>query len=116
MARPLTERDWEVLETLVYMRFESSAKEHYAHGSAPLDFGGSNGSHHGPTATKLVKYGYVEHRKRGYDWGEAPGPGRGYRGSKLYRATEAGRDAVLARRATPIIPTLEEVLGAEIVK
>lgn len=95
MTKPLTERDWEVLETLHYMRYESSMREHYEHGTAPLDFGGSNGSHHGATATKLAKLGLVEHRKRGYEWGQAP---TRYRGSKLYRISEAGRKLVEDRR------------------
>lgn len=95
--KPLTDRDWEVLETLVYMRFESTSKRYYENGTAPLDFGGSNGSHHGKTATKLVKHGFVEQKQRGHDWGDVfTGNSRG---SKLYRATEAGRDAILAHRA-----------------
>jgi hypothetical protein len=99
--KPLTERDWEVLETLVYMRFESTSKRFYENGTAPLDFGGSNGSHHGKTASKLVDHGYVEHRRRGMaEWcQENRSFGRGgNRGSKLYRATDAGRDAILAHR------------------
>lgn len=59
-------------------------------GVAPIDFGGSNGSHHGATATKLVRLGLAEHKKRGLDWGQAP---TRWRGSKLYRPTEAGRKA-----------------------
>lgn len=64
-------------------------------GLAPLDFGGTNGSDHSYRATKLVKLGLAEHRKRGLGWGSAPT--RGYRGSKLYRPTEAGR-AMLQER------------------
>lgn len=93
--RALTDREWDVLEELVYMRYESSSKHIYEYGTAPLNFGGSNGSHHGRTATNLVRLGLVEHRKRGRLWGEAP---TRYRGSKLYRATPAGREAVLKRR------------------
>lgn len=62
-------------------------------GFAPLNFGGSNGSHHGATATKLAKRGLVEQRKRGYEWGGVPkGKGGWYRGSKVYRPTQAGRE------------------------
>lgn len=92
--RPLTERDLETLAELVYARYESTMKHYYEGGSAPLDFGGSNGSHHGKTATKLVKHGFVEHRKRGHEWGDVRTTGA--RGSKVYRATEAGRDAIEA--------------------
>lgn len=96
MSRPLTERDWEVLETLVYMRYESSSKQHYEHGTAPLDFGGGNRSHHSKTAMKLTKLGLVEAKKRGKDWGDLTT--RDARGSNVYRATEAGRQAVLNRK------------------
>lgn len=64
-------------------------------GVAPLHFGGSNGSHHGATATKLARLGMAEHRKRGWAWGEAP---TAFRGSKVYRPTTAGREAALAWR------------------
>lgn len=95
--KPLTERDLEVLDELVYMRWESSSKRFYEGGTAPLDFGGSNGSHHGKTATKLCKHGFVEQRFRGLDWGQKGRPG-GARGSKLYRATPAGWEAISAFR------------------
>lgn len=96
--RPLTERDWEVLESLVYMRFESGAKAYHEHGSAPLEFGGSNGSHHGATALKLAKRGLVEAKKRGAaNWGDLKT--RDARGSNIYRATEAGREAVIERKS-----------------
>jgi hypothetical protein len=97
VVKPLTERDIEVLETLVYMRYESGSKRFYEHGTAPLDFGGSNGSHHGKTATKLVAHGFVEQKQRGHDWGDVLT--NNARGSKLYRATDAGRTAILAHRA-----------------
>jgi hypothetical protein len=60
-------------------------------GFAPIDFGGSNGSHHGATATKLAARGLVDQKKRGYSWGSSPA--RWYRGSKVYRPTLAGREA-----------------------
>lgn len=97
MSRPLTERDWEVLETLVWMRYEATEKRYYEGGTAPLDFGGSNGSHHGKTALKLTKLGFVEAKKRGKDWGDLTT--RDARGSNVYRATDAGRKAVLDRRS-----------------
>lgn len=96
--RPLTERDLETLAELAYCT-ESLAKRcgaDYAAdvGFAPLEFGGSNGSHHGKTATKLVAHGFVEHKQRGHDWGDITT--RDARGSKVYRATDAGREAVKA--------------------
>lgn len=96
MARPiapLTRRDFETLGDIIYA-FDQHAK--YTRdvdqlGVKPLDFGGSNGSHHSVTATKLVRRGMIEHRKSGYPWGKSPK--RGYRGSKYYRPTDAGRIA-----------------------
>jgi hypothetical protein len=100
-VRPLTERDLEVLETLVYMRYESGARDLYEGDTAPLDFGGSNRSHHGKTASKLVDHGFVEHRRLGMsEWHQENrhfGRG-GNRGSKVYRATETGREAIMAHR------------------
>lgn len=85
----ITERDLETLCELI-AAFDNAAK--YGRiGVAPLDFGGSNGSHHGATATKLVSRGLVEHKKRGWEWGQAP---TAIRGSKLYRPTPAGREVV----------------------
>lgn len=107
--RPPTDRDMETLGDLI-----SGCDSHdkifnmTGAGLAPLDFGGGNGSHHGATATKLVRYGYVEHKKRGYEWGQAPR--RGYRGSKLYRPTGAGRLAfagwAASRKPKDFIPAL----------
>lgn len=94
--KPLTERDLEVLAELVYMRYESSSRKFYEGGTAPLDFGGFNGSHHGKTATKLVKHGFAEQRYRGLDWGQKGRTNSMERGSKLYRATPAGREAISA--------------------
>lgn len=101
--RALTVRDMETLGELIVAC--NGRQKFGMDGAAPLDFGGSNGSHHGATATKLVRHGLAEHKKRGYDWGQAPGPGCGYRGSKVYRPTSAGREAFAAwwqarRRAT----------------
>lgn len=57
----------------------------------PMDFGGSNGSHHSHTATKLAKLGFVEvymaSEKR-------PWRSR-YSGGKRYRLTDAGRRELL---------------------
>ena len=53
----------------------------------PMDVGGSNGSHHSYTLTKLVRLGLADHRKAGCDWGVAP---TRYRGSKAYRPSDLG--------------------------
>lgn len=60
-------------------------------GVAPIDCGGSNGSDHSYRFSRLVKMGFAEHRKRGMEWGKAP---TRWRGSKMYRPTEAGRAAL----------------------
>lgn len=88
--KPLTDRDLEMLGEMVYSFFESTGPSR-GQGMSPMEFGGSNGSHHGKTATKLVKHGFVEHCMRGHDWGDVTT--RDARGSKVYRPTEAGRDA-----------------------
>ncbi len=61
-----------------------------AHGVAPLDFGGSNGSHHGATATRMCAWAppLVERTKRGVEWGEKPRLRE--RGSYVYRLTPYG--------------------------
>lgn len=97
--QPLTKRDMETLGELIACQNswrklcerEGKGENGDQRGFAPLDFGGGNGSHHGATATKLVARGLVEHKKRGYEWGQAPS--RRYRGSKVYRPTSAGREA-----------------------
>jgi hypothetical protein len=96
--RPLTERDLETLDDLIsgYDQSLKYADETERYGIAPLDFGGSNGSHHSSTATKLAKHGLVDQRKRGAPWGD--NRSTGYRGSKVYRPTEAGRNALGAWR------------------
>jgi hypothetical protein len=67
----------------------------------PLDVGGSNGSHHSPTLGALAKKGLVQWKWRGWPDpadGENSGPGREtQRGAKVYRITEAGREALKAR-------------------
>jgi hypothetical protein len=98
--KPPTERDMEVLNELVGCQ-EMAVKRmerNYALsiGFAPLEFGGSNGSHHGKTALKLVAHGLVEARKRGKEWGDLTT--RDARGSNVYRPTPAGVEAVLKWR------------------
>jgi len=92
----VTERDMETLNELVGCQ-ESALKRmdrDYALsiGFAPLEFGGSNGSHHGKTALKLAKLGLVDAKKRGKEWGDLTT--RDARGSNVYRPTPAGVEAV----------------------
>jgi hypothetical protein len=88
-VKPPTDRDMETLGEIIGAT--DSRYRNRGDGVSPMEFGGSNGSHHGATATKLTRYGYVEHRQRGKDWGDVTT--RDARGSKVYRATEAGRAA-----------------------
>ena len=102
--KPLTVRDMETLGELIaaqdsmriiFARRGRTEKEADECGFAPIDFGGSNGSHHGATAAKLAERGLAEKRKTGGDWGKPFRKGRvnGTRGSNRYRPTPAGREA-----------------------
>lgn len=95
---PLTDRDFETLGEIISAVDQRSKYSSYPEtiGVKPLDFGGSNGSHHSLTATKLVKHGMAEHRKGYGEWGKSS---THYRGSKQYRATDAGRAAYAAWKA-----------------
>jgi hypothetical protein len=100
---PLTDRDFETLGEIISAVDQRAKYSSHPEtiGVKPLDFGGSNGSHHSLTASKLVRHGMAEHRKRGRNWGEAS---LYYRGSKHYRPTDEGRAAYAAwaeaKRAT----------------
>lgn len=86
----LTERDWETLNDL-RATCDSHLKQGYRDGwAAPLDCGGSNGSHHSYTLHKLAKCGVAERKKyaRLRD-----------KGSCTYRINDAGRAALKARAA-----------------
>ncbi len=52
----------------------------------PMDCGGSNGSHHSATLTKLVRHGLAESKGSGKHM---------TRGSKWYRITSAGRSYLI---------------------
>jgi hypothetical protein len=87
-----TERDREVLGDLVFA-YDQHCRINPAYaerGLSPLDCGGSNGSDHSYRLTKLVRLGYAEHRKFA-EWGKASTK---FRGSKKYRPTIAGREAL----------------------
>lgn len=95
--RPPTERDMETLNELVFA-YDQFTRDGPG-GVAPIEFGGQNGSHHSATAAKLVRLGLVETRKRGYPWGKELA--RWYRGSNVYRPTEAGRAALAKWKERP---------------
>ena len=88
--KPLTERDYETLNELV-----PSYTDEEVRWGTPLDFGASNSSHHSATFHKLARRGLVEIKTRS----------SGSRGSKLYRASEAGVAEIwswrVARGTTP---------------
>lgn len=98
----LTRRDMETLVELVDVcdahlpnnsrgRQSPCRQTSRGEGATPLDVGGGNGSHHSYTLTKLARKGYAEHKKLGGQWGDLRSTG--YRGSKVYRPTDAGRNA-----------------------
>jgi len=95
---PLTERDWDVLETLRFTNDEATCPRKWA---TPLDLGAGNGSHHSQTLAKLVRRGLVEGFQRaGTIRGVTTARGVGMsRGSKCYRITDAGREACKEWRA-----------------
>lgn len=102
----LTSRDNELLEELFWANRGSSYPLAWAR---PLDVGGSNGSHHSNTLTKLEKFGLVESKQRG--WAD-PIPGQpkpkwrlGSRGAKVYRITDAGIAVLPPRRKKAVSPT-----------
>lgn len=71
----------------------------------PLELDGRNGSHHSGTLAKLARKGLVNYRQRGGreppQWENAKPLPRGHRGSKAYRITPAGREALeRAREST----------------
>jgi len=78
--RPLTDRDIDVLETLVFATI-SRVRLNQSCWMQPLDLGGSNGSHHSYTLHKLAKRGLCHRRK----WGS-----KRAKGSCDYRANAAG--------------------------
>lgn len=81
----MTENQAEVLEGLNQMGW-----------LRPMDFGGSNGSHHGVTARRMEKQGWVEWRYCGHEPGEKLRHMK--RGSCLYRITAKGAQALVNHR------------------
>lgn len=86
-SKPLTlnERQWDTLLGIAYLRYTHSRTVEGVNGyGQPMDFGGSNGSHHSSTATALARKGLVHRWKYG-----------GYKGACWYRATD---DAIAVLR------------------
>ena len=76
------------------LRHEMFAPEVRGYWYAPIDFGGTNGSHHSGTATQLAKLGLIDR----YKGGKVNFFQSRYKGSCGYRINDAGR-AWLAQSA-----------------
>lgn len=92
MARPLTERDIEVLGDLEaasrnYLDVQPSSEGWVM----PMDCGGFNGSHHSATLKKLSDRGLADRKKYG-------SPRQ--KGSCRYRINEAGKEHLLSLTKT----------------
>lgn len=99
----MSDEAWEVLGELKYTNLDASYKQAWAR---TLDVGGGNGSNHSALLLTLVRHGFAESKQRGSDKIETeanviPEPilGKRAKGSKLYRVTQKGVDALMARRA-----------------
>lgn len=98
-APKLSGRDWDVLDEL-------RAANRHRPWAAPLDCGGSNGSHHSGSLTKLTRHGYAECRRAGGEVVIGDGielePRLTLRpkGSRYFRITEAGLRALLEEDKT----------------
>jgi hypothetical protein len=63
--RPLSERDLETLDNLESAT-NHGIEENWREGLVRvMDFGGTNGSHHGATLCKLAKRGFAEQGEQG---------------------------------------------------
>lgn len=88
----LTENQIEVLQNLRPSKHDRPNQWY-----APMEFGGYNGSHHSNTANALARRGLVQFKYRG---AADPAPGENgrrvwaERGSKLYRITTLGIEAL----------------------
>lgn len=88
--KPLTERDIETLRELEFAT-RQFVEQNYRDGWVmPMDCGGSNGSHHSYTLTKLAVRGLADRKKYG---------GRREKGSCRYRINDNGRIWLAALKA-----------------
>ena len=82
-TRNLTGRDIETLDALRAATDNYFALDNHKEGWVmPMDCGGTNGSHHSYTLSKLAKRGLCDRKKYG---------GRREKGSCRYRINDAGR-------------------------
>ena len=96
------ERERELLASLAWSADHATYPRPW---QTPLDLGGTNGSHHSGTLAKLARKGLVNYKQRtGSEppkWENAKPLPRGHRGSKAYRITPLGREALeRAREST----------------
>lgn len=82
----LTEKQLEVLRELAHIRTSHAITRRRDGFATPMEFGGTNGSHHSGTATALARKGLVERKEL-----KIPGDARG---SCAYRITDAGLAAI----------------------
>src|SRR5262245_44466897 len=82
-VRPLTKRDIEVLRELEAANRSPEGLGHRDGWAAPMDCGGSNGSHHGETLRKLYARGLTDRKS----W-------TGQRRTNWYKINDAGRQAL----------------------
>lgn len=107
-ATILTPRQIEVLHDLAYIRTEAKWSRKLDIGGVktagwaqPMEFGGTNGSHHSATATQLAKLGLVDRYKFGgwsFQYADASKHLNNFncrqKGSCWYRITDAGLAAI----------------------
>lgn len=106
MIISLTEQQIDVLESLDRLDGRPASKdltnemfapEVRGYWAAPIDFGGTNGSHHSATATRLAKMGLVDR----YKGGKVNYFQSRYKGSCGYRINDAGRAWLAQSKETP---------------
>jgi hypothetical protein len=102
----LTDRDFQVLNELESVN-RPRYSSHPRAWASPLDCGGSNGSHHSASLTKLVRHSLVELRGSGGRpnvIGDAivpePRLSKRAKGSRAFRITDAGVEALVEWRKT----------------
>lgn len=92
--KALKDRDFETLAEIEQANISHSTIGHRRGWAKPMDFGGSNGSHHSATATKLARHGLVEVESPSV---KHAGRSKYWRAGKLYRITAAGVAALRKR-------------------
>ncbi len=93
----MTENQREVLRSLYLLRDRDQ-------GVTPMNFGGSDGSHHSATASRLADKGLVDKCYAGQGWGEPRSNYFRARGSCFYRISETGIRALETNEAQRLDP------------